>query len=189
MFRHALKLDQSFYSDNKVGGLMAYFTNDLEMIRQASGQGFLIFVDATFLGFLAFYKMVQFDVTLSLFATIPLLLIASYGFIIGKVIRPKFRKVQEVYERMSDFTNENFSGLSVINAFVKQELEFKEFSKINDEYKKKNISFVKVQTLMHIIIGSTITLMIIFIIAYGSYLVINTLSLPETERFTIGQLN
>ena len=40
MFKHALKLDQSFYSDNKVGGLMAYFTNDLEMIRQAFGHGF-----------------------------------------------------------------------------------------------------------------------------------------------------
>lgn len=189
MFKHALKLDQSFYSDNKVGGLMAYFTNDLEMIRQAFGHGFLIVVDASFLGVLAFYKMVRLDVTLSLISIIPLFLIATYGFIIGRVIRPKFRRMQEVYERMSDFTNENFSGLSVIKAFVKQELEFKEFTEINEEYKQKNISFVKVQTLMHIIIGATITLMIIFIIAYGSFLVINTRGLPLEERFTIGHLN
>ena len=133
--------------------------------------------------------MVRLDVTLSLISIIPLFLIATYGFIIGRVIRPKFRRMQEVYERMSDFTNENFSGLSVIKAFVKQELEFKEFTEINEEYKQKNISFVKVQTLMHIIIGATITLMIIFIIAYGSFLVINTRGLPLEERFTIGHLN
>lgn len=189
MFQHALKLDQTFYNDNKVGGLMAYFTNDLEMIRQAFGHGFLIVVDASFLGVLAFYKMTQLDLRLSLISIIPLFLIASYGFIIGRIIRPKFRRMQEVYERMSDFTNENFSGISVIKAFVKQEIEFREFCKINEEYKQKNIDFVKVSTLMHIIIGATITLMIIFIISYGSYLVINTRGLEEDLRFTIGHLS
>jgi ATP-binding cassette subfamily B protein len=189
MFDHALKLDQSFYSDNKVGGLMAYFTNDLEMVRAAFGQGFLILVDATTLTSIAFYKMLKLDVKLSLIALIPLVLIASYGFIIGKIIRPKFRKMQEVYERMSDFTQENFSGLSVIKAFVKQQLEYKEFRKINEEYKEKNINFVKVSSLMHIIINGTINLMIIFIIGYGSYLVINTRSLPEASRFTVGNLS
>jgi ATP-binding cassette subfamily B protein len=35
MFSHAEKLSNNFYSENKIGGLMAYFTNDLEAVRRA----------------------------------------------------------------------------------------------------------------------------------------------------------
>jgi ATP-binding cassette, subfamily B, multidrug efflux pump len=50
MFGHATKLSQSFYSKEKVGGLMTYFINDLEAIRMAFGPGILMLVDGLMLG-------------------------------------------------------------------------------------------------------------------------------------------
>ena len=42
MFTHATKLSQSYYSKQKVGGMMTYFINDLEAIRMAFGPGMLV---------------------------------------------------------------------------------------------------------------------------------------------------
>ena len=54
MFTHATKLSQSYYSQEKVGGLMTYFINDLEAIRMTYGPGILMLVDGLVLGGLRF---------------------------------------------------------------------------------------------------------------------------------------
>lgn len=48
MFNQATKLSQSFYSQEKVGGLMTYFINDLEAVRMSFGPGILMVVDGLF---------------------------------------------------------------------------------------------------------------------------------------------
>ena len=127
MFSHSAKLSQRFYGENKVGGLMAYFTNDLEAVRRAVGPGMIMFVDALFLGGLAFYHMFNLDVQLTLFSGIPLIFIAIIGAILGNKMRIKFKEAQKAFEDLSDFTNENLSGIGVVKAFVKEQREIEEF--------------------------------------------------------------
>ena len=103
MFEHCENLSNSFYSENKVGGLMAHFTNDVESVRRAIGPGMIMLVDAVFLGGLAFYHMFHLDVTMTLFAGIPLIVIAIFGAYMGRKMRNKFKKAQKAFEDLSDF--------------------------------------------------------------------------------------
>jgi len=89
MFAHTEKLSNTFYSKNKTGGLMAYFTNDLETVRRAVGPGMIMLVDAVFLGSLAVIRMLQINVMLTLVSAIPLTLIAVIGTILGNKMRLK----------------------------------------------------------------------------------------------------
>ena len=123
LYKKALTLDQSFYKSNKTGGLMAYFTNDLEVIQRCFGQATILIVDALFLGILAYIKMIRLSWRISLFALIPLLLILVGSVFIERVMKKRFLEKQEAYEHLSDFANENFSGISVIKAFVKEDNE------------------------------------------------------------------
>ena len=61
LYKKALSLDQAFYKENKTGGLMSYFTNDLEVIQRCFGQGTILIVDALFLGILAYYILSPFS--------------------------------------------------------------------------------------------------------------------------------
>ncbi len=184
MFKHAEKLDQTYYHENKTGALMALFTNDLQTIRQAIAGGTILFIDAALLGFLAAYKMIKIDLWMSLFSSIPLLIIALSGGIIGKYMRKKFESRQQSYATLSDFTQESFSGLSVIKAFVKEAHELLAFSKLNKDYLDKNIDFVKAATILQILIEALVTLVVIVIIAYGSYLVwAKTLSIGRLVEY------
>ncbi len=186
MFSHAELLSNRFYSENKVGGLMAYFTNDLEAVRRAIGPGMIMTVDAIFLGGLAFYHMFNLDVKLTLYSGIPLIVIALLGAYIGNKMRDKFKEAQKAFEDLSDFTNESLSGISVVKAFVKEQSEIKEFLKINKVAKDKNIEYVKMHTIFQVTVRTIISIIFVVILAYGGYLVKTTAS--SADPFTIGEL-
>lgn len=188
MFSHAEKLSNQFYSENKVGGLMAYFTNDLESVRRAVGPGMIMFVDAIFLGGLALYNMAQLDVKLTIYSSIPMLLIAITGSVVGKKMRNKFKEAQKAFEDLSDFATESLSGISVVKAFVKERTEINEFLKANKTSKVKNIEYVKMQARLQIFIRTFVSLIFVVILGVGGYLVYYTSTLPADEQFTSGEL-
>ncbi|MDD4184822.1 MAG: ABC transporter transmembrane domain-containing protein, partial [Candidatus Izemoplasmatales bacterium] len=76
MFTHAERLSQRYYQEKKSGGLMALFTNDLNAVRMAFGPGIMMTFDIIALGSLALYRMYILDPTITLFALIPLAMIA-----------------------------------------------------------------------------------------------------------------
>lgn len=187
MFRHCEELSNNFYSENKVGGLMAHFTNDVESVRRAIGPGMIMLVDAVFLGGLAFYHMYTLDSTMALLAGIPLVIIAILGAYMGRKMRNKFKEAQKAFEDLSDFTNENLSGIDVVKAFVKEDSEIKEFLKINSRAKDKNISYVKSETLLQMLIRSITGIISVIILGYGGYLVYKTQG--TASEFTVGNLS
>lgn len=81
MFDRARFLSPHFYRENKVGTLMALFTNDLETIQESFGWGVMMFFDAVFLGSLAIVKMWRMNhiLTLTLFVQSVLCIILGYG--------------------------------------------------------------------------------------------------------------
>lgn len=171
MFQHAEKLSASFYHKNKTGGLMAYFTNDLEAVRMSVGPGIIMFIDATFLGILAVIRMLQVNVELALYSAIPLTLITVIGGILGGRMRRKFKEAQKAFEDMSDFVTENLSGIGVVKAFVKEKIERLEFLKYNNTTKEKNIEYVKLNTLLQISVRFIIGAIFVLIIGYGGVIV------------------
>ncbi|MFW6284793.1 MAG: ABC transporter ATP-binding protein [Bacillota bacterium] len=186
LFAHALKLSNRFYSERKVGGLMAHFTNDILAVRRAVGPGMIMFVDAVFLGALVFGRMLFLDVRMTLILILPMLLIAITGLTIGNIMRQRFRESQKAFEDLSDVTQESLSGISVIKAFVKETLEIKHFLKKNANARDKNVRFARMAMLMRVITRSVVSLVFVVMIAYGSQLV--ELTRDASDPFTIGDL-
>jgi ATP-binding cassette subfamily B protein len=188
MFAHSEKLSQNYFHKNKVGAQMALYTNDLNAIRLAFSMGILTLVDALFMGSLALYYMFKINVMLTLLLSIPMFLMALAGGIIGKFMRVKFQERQKAFENLSDFTQENFSGLSVIKAFIKEGKELLSFRKINKENAEKNVVFLRYANLLYVIILVTINLIGFILIGVGSYLIIKTKSTNPEIGFTVGDL-
>lgn len=166
LFKKAELLSQVYYQENKVGSIMALYTNDLFTIRQVFGSGMIMLIDALFLGVIALYKMFVRNLTLTIIAIIPLACLAVASVFVGRFMKKKFEKRQEAFANLSDFAQESFSGLSVIKAFLKETQELKRFAKINKDNMDKNIDFIRTQMLLErllfgFLIGS------VFVILYG----------------------
>lgn len=171
MFDHAKNLSREYYQQNKVGNLMSLFTNDLDTVQECYGWGFMQFFDALILGTMSMAKMWQMNHMLTVLSMIPMALLFACASIVGRVMTKKWDYRQECFSKLSDFSQESFSGIAVIKAFVKETLELLAFKKLNDENEVANIDFTKTSVLMRIMVGSFVESVMCIIIGYGGYLV------------------
>ena len=169
MFNHCKDLSQSFYQKNKVGNMMSLFTNDLETINECFGDGVLMLFDALMLGSMAIVKMYKIDPFLTLLALIPMFFMGGISFIVGKYMRMKWQARQEAFSELSDYSQESFSGISVVKAFVKEFKELAAFKKVNKNNENANVAFVKASTLLHVFITLFIQSVICIILGVGGW--------------------
>ena len=170
MFRHAEDLSREYYQVNKVGNLMSLFTNDLETVQNCFSNGILMFCDALFLGLLAYSKMLRMNIVLALLSVIPMALLMSCGFIIGKYMTKKWETRQEAFSMLSDFSQESFAGIAVIKAFVKEGKELMAFRKLNKLNENANVEYTRLSVTLNISVTLLVESVICIILGYGGYL-------------------
>ncbi|MCD8120540.1 MAG: ABC transporter ATP-binding protein/permease [Lachnospiraceae bacterium] len=173
MFEHSKDLSQEYYQQNKVGGLMSLYTNDLDTIQECVGDGVLMFWDALVLGLLAFVKMLRMDLLLTAFAMIPLLFLFAIGLTLSRVMVKRWEERQAAFSDLSDFSQESFSGIAVIKAFVKEYKELQAFCKLNRQNEDTNVSYTRISTLLNIMVTLFVESVVCVILGYGGYLVYN----------------
>ena len=171
MFDKAEKLPVEYYHTNTVGTVMSWFTNDVETIEEFFGWGTVMMVDGTFLSVLVVYKMLSYNVPMSILIFIPLFLIVIWGAIVEKFFSIKWENRQKAYDRLYDFAQESFTGIRVIKAFVKENQELHAFAKVAKDNKDVNVNFVRIVNIFDIIIEIIIAMVFAMIIWVGAYFV------------------
>ena len=171
MFSHARYLSREYYQVNKVGDLMSLFTNDLDTVQECFGWGFLQLFDAAFLGGLSAYKMFRMDSRLAVFCLIPMGLLFAVAAVVGSAMEKKWDYRQACFSKLSDFSQESFSGIAVIKAFVKETRELMAFQDLNRENEDANIDYTKISVLLRILVTMFVESVICVILGYGGYLV------------------
>ena len=171
MFLKAERLSLSYYHDNKVGTIMAWFTNDLETIEEAMGFGMTMLVDATFLLVFTLIRMIDKSLTLTLFSLVPIIFIIIWGALVEKYMTIKWDQRQQSFDDIYDFAQENFTGIRVIKAFVKENKEILAFSKVAKKNVTKEISFVKTMITFDVMIEIIIALVVSLLLGFGGWFV------------------
>ncbi|MBQ2144316.1 MAG: ABC transporter ATP-binding protein, partial [Oscillospiraceae bacterium] len=171
MFDHSRCLSQSYYQLHKVGGLMSLYTNDLDTVQECFSWGIMMFCDAVFLGVLALSKMFRMNHLLTFLSLIPTALLLASATVVGKHLTKKWDIRQEAFSRLSDFSQESFSGIAVIKAFVKEGRELWAFKKLNIENENANIAHTKASVLFRVMVTLFVESVICIILGYGGYLV------------------
>ncbi len=187
MFKNSLTLSQTFYSNNKVGGLMSYYINDVNSVKESFGWGTMMVFDTLFLVPLVLYQMFAINWIVALIMLLPLILLATAATIAGKRMEDRYKIRQDKFEELSDFTQESFSGIRVIKAFVKEAKEAREFRNKNKENEEVNMHYLKLSVLFDNLVELFIWSIYFIIIAVGSYFVLsgNKISVGElTELVT-----
>lgn len=175
MFLKSERLSQRYYHETKVGNIISWFTTDLETIEEFFGWGTIMLVDASFLSLFVLIKMFILDWVLTLITLIPILLIVVWGAIVEKFMSMKWEYRQKETDRLYDFTQENFTGIRVIKAFVKENSQLFAFSKIARKNKDVNIDFVRISVIFDVLISIIIALITSIILGFGGYFVYLTI--------------
>lgn len=171
MFLKSERLSQRYYHSTKVGNIMSWFSSDIEAIEDFMGFGSIMIVDAIFLSILSIYKMVSVDYILTIIIIIPMITLIVWGNKVEKVMSEKWEERQNKFDKLYDFTQENFTGIRVIKAFVKEAQEFKAFSKVAQENSDKNLEYAKLSVKFDVYIEILIGIAITLLLGLGSFFV------------------
>ena len=169
MFLKAEALPREYYHDNKVGSIMSWFTNDLETISECMQWGTIMVFDALFLSAITLIKMWLLDKSMTLICFIPIALIVAWGAITEKFMAMKWDQRQKAYDTLYDFAQENFTGIRVIKAFVKETKEIHAFAKVARKNADVNVSFARISVIFDVFIEIIIVLVISITMLFGGW--------------------
>ncbi len=163
-FSHLIELSPAFFARYQSGDLMARATNDMNAIRMATGMATVSFVDGLFMTLaILIILFTQFPL-LALYTILPLPILSVLMLVVGNLLGDRFRKVQEGFARLSGHVQEALSGIRVIQSFTQEEHSVRLFSRINDEYRDRNMALVKlfgfVWPIMTFLSGLTVLLLL-----------------------------
>ncbi len=171
LFAHLETLSVEYYNEHKTGDIMARFTNDLNAVRMSIGPAVVTAFDASVLLVMVVVQMMVYvDRKLTLFAVLPLLLIAFGEYYYGQMIEKRFAAKQEAFSELTDQVQESISGIRVIKAFVQERQERAAFARSNLKNKEKNLELVKIQAVVMPLLDVIIGLSSLVTLIYGGYL-------------------
>ena len=144
LFSHLQTLSLNFFQETKTGDLMAHATNDIDAVRTGVGMGLVAITDALVLGVSSIVFMILIDPRLTLFAIIPMPLIALVTTRFSRLVYSRFADVQASFSRLTERVRESLTGIRVVKAFVQEEKEEDKLAQIGEEHVEKNLRLIKV---------------------------------------------
>ena len=152
-FAHMVRLDASFYAENRTGDLMSRATNDTLAVRMAAGPAVMYAVN-TVVGFvLALTLMLWISPRLTMYAVIPMIVLPIVVIAFGQIIHKRYQEIQEHYATMSTMVQENLTGMRIIRAYTQEDAQAEEFDALNEEYRSRNMRLVTTAGLFHPLLG------------------------------------
>ena len=181
---HIHTLSPTFFDRSKTGDLMARSTNDIEAVRIAAGMGILWSFDAFFYFVFSLSFMFYINPILTLYTFLPLSSIAVIVLVFGRYIHDRFERAQEGFSTITERVQESLSGIREIRAFVQEEGKIKEFTRVNQEYVKRNMSLAKIRALFFpliMLIGGLGTALVVLFA--GSKVILQEINLGDMVAF------
>lgn len=177
-----LSMSPTFFEKNRTGDLMAKSTNDLNQIRNTAGIGILTLIDSTtFMGTIILTMGITVSWKLTLFALIPLPLLAILEIELGKRIHKRYLISQKSFGDMNDSVLESIEGVRVTRAYVQEDKLNKDFKNMTESVVEKFMNVEKMDAFFQPITIIITAMSQVIGIGYGAFLV-------NSGEMTIGGL-
>lgn len=185
-WEHIQKLPLKYFQNNSTGNIMSHATNDINAVRGFIGPAVMYSIDTVIRLIIVVVIMISLNFSLTIYALLPLPIL-SYGvYRVGKLIHEKYTKIQENFSQLTTRAQENFSGIRVIKSYVREANEIKRWNELSQEFLRKNMNLVRIQSLIMPILTIITGISIIVVIWVGGIKVIDgEMNLGEMAAFVM----
>ncbi|HPG38117.1 MAG TPA: ABC transporter ATP-binding protein [bacterium] len=184
IFTHVLKLPLSFFNKNPVGRLVTRLTNDVEALNEMLSSGLVaIFGDLVVLiGIVIVMLNLNWQLALITFAIMPFIFYASWLFRVK--VRDSFRKVRLRIARINSFLQENISGMSIVQLFLREKKNYKHFDELNKSHLDAHLETIRYFAIFFPAIELLSSVALALILWYGGFRIYNqTLTIGVVVAF------
>lgn len=141
-FAHLLAQPLSFYQRHRTGDLMARATNDLSQVRIFFTYGLRGIAETALTFVFSVAMMCRIDWQLTLLVLLPLPVMSLFIVRMAALVHTRFRAIQDFFGDISNFIQENLSGIRVVKAYVQAPSQTEQFDGLNEEYLVRNADLI-----------------------------------------------
>lgn len=167
IYGHLQRLDLRYYDRNPVGRLMTRVTSDVDVMNDLFTSGVVtIFGDVfTLLGIMAVMLWMNWQLALVAFAVLPIIALITNWF--RKNVRESYRIVRGWIAKINAFLQENITGMSTVQLFRREALNFARFDEIDRKHRDANVDSIFYYAVFYPAIEAVSALATALIIWYG----------------------
>ena len=147
VYQQYQRLSLSFYKSNRTGDLMNRITEDVSRVREYMGPAIMYSLNMITLFVVALIYMFSIAPKLTFYVVTPLPILSIIIYKLSRVINNRSTVVQQYLSKLSAFTQESFSGISVIKSYGIELQNYDAFYVLSNDSKQKQIDLAKVQAL------------------------------------------
>jgi len=167
IYRHLQRLDLQYYDRNPVGRLMTRVTSDVDALNDLFTSGVVtIFGDVfTLVGIMAIMIGMNWRLALVAFSVLPLIALVTQWF--RRHVRESYRVVRGLIARINAFLQENITGMSTVQLFRREALNFNRFDDIDAQHRDANFASIFYYSVFYPAVEVVAALASALIIWYG----------------------
>ena len=166
IFQKYQELNMKFYKNNRVGDLMNRISEDVSKVRMYVGPALMYTINTISLFIIIITYMISIDPKLTLYTIAPLPILSVLIYKLSRQINIKSKKVQESLSKLTTFSQESFSGISIIKSNTIENKVNDFMTDFSNETKNKSIDLAKFQSwffpMMILLIGLS-NLLVIYV--------------------------
>ncbi|MES2763860.1 MAG: ABC transporter ATP-binding protein [Bacteroidota bacterium] len=173
LYAHYQTLDASFYKNNSTGDLMNRISEDVGKVRMYTGPAIMYLINtfATVVIVLVFMLKINWQLTLLVFAPLPLLSFVIYK--VSDMINKRSTVVQQELSKLTSHAQETFSAIRVIKAYAREKHYTGQLENLNANFKKQNLRLAIVEAFFQPVLVLMIGVSVIATVWFGGHLVIS----------------
>ena len=167
VFKKVIRFSNAELTEFSTASLITRSTNDIQQIQQLITILFRVVVYAPIIGIGGFVKVLT--STDNSMAWIIGIAILAILFVVGTLFAiaiPKFKKLQDLIDKLNEVSREILTGIPVIRAFNTEKKEEKRFDVANKDLMKSNIFVNRAMSMMMpllMLIMNSITILIVWV--------------------------
>ena len=168
IFYHYQSLPLKFYKKNNTGDLMNRISEDVSKVRMYLGPALMYGMNVTILMLMIIPFMFYINFNLAFYSLMPLPLLVVSIYSVQNIINRRSEQIQESLSNLSTYVQETFSGIRLIQSFIRETNFEKVFTKKSVDYRNKSIGLQFVLALFFPVIMTLIGLSIIITVYVGA---------------------
>ena len=171
-FAHLQRLPLVYFQQHRTGDLMSRSTNDLSAVRMMVGPAVMYSATTSLVLVVAVALMISISPQLTLFALLPLPVVSVLVKAFGSAIYRRAERIQEQLAHMSAIAQESLTGVRVVRAYGREQVELERFRVANEEYVTRSRAVIQLQGLFYPSMGLFLGLSALVVLWMGSGLVV-----------------
>ena len=167
VFKKVISFSNAELNEFSTASLITRSTNDVQQIQQLITLLFRVVVYAPIIGIGGFVKVLtSSDHSMAWIIGIAIVAIFAVIGTLFMLVMPRFRKLQDLIDKLNEVSREILTGLPVIRAFNKEKKEEERFDNANKDLTKTNIFVNRAMSMMMpllMLIMNSITILIVWV--------------------------